>query len=160
MGVADRNGGTGSARLQREISPEKPNRERTRTPGYALQRSPHRSMLGLALRNQAGAIALAVLKRAGDRNRHRTLTWSQARSHRGIALMSVPGNDPDVADIKLYYALTPHALLFSLNPAVLEVLIDQFMDNKRRWPSGKPDARDPQLVVDLKDRSRARWQRC
>jgi hypothetical protein len=152
IGVADRNELALAARYQRDISPEKPNtddrskdtelRAAALTPAYA----------GIALRSEAGAaIALAVLKRIGDEVAPGTLTWAEARKHRGIAVMSVHGNDPDVADLKLYYALTPHALLFSLSPAVLEALIDQFADGQAPTAvETKAGGRDPQLVLDLK----------
>ena len=151
IGVADRSELLQAARYERDFSPEKPDTDRSRdselhaaalTPVYA----------GIAIRSTAGAaIALAVLKRVGDSVAPNTLTWAEARQHRGIALMSVHGNDPDVADLKLYYAMTPRALLFSLNPAVLEAVIDQFLDGKAPTTVDvKANARDPQLVVDLK----------
>jgi hypothetical protein len=151
VGVADRNELAQAARYQRDFSPERPNTDSSKdaelraaalTPAYA----------GIAIRSTAGAaIALALLKRVGDEVAPNTLTWSEARQHRGVALMSVHGNDPDVADIKLYYALTPHALLFSLNLAVLETIVDQFLDGKApATVDVKANSRDPQLVVDLK----------
>jgi hypothetical protein len=152
VGVADRNELAQAARYQRDISPEKPDtddrskdtelRAAALTPAYA----------GIALRSTAGAaIALAVLKRIGDEVAPGTLIWAEARKHRGISLMSVHANDPDVADIKLYYALTSRALLFSLSPAVLEALIDEYADGKApKAVESKPGSREPQLVVDLK----------
>jgi hypothetical protein len=152
VGLADRNELAQAARYQRDISPEKPDsddrskdtelRAAALTPAYA----------GIALRSTAGAaIALAVLKRVGDEVAPNTLVWAEARKHRGISLMSVHATDPDTADIKLYYALTPHALLLSLDPAVLEALIDEFADGKAPTAvESKPGSRDPQLVIDLK----------
>jgi hypothetical protein len=150
IGVADRNELALAARYQPDISPERADgqhkdaelRAAALTPAYA----------GIAIRSTAGAaIALALLKRVGDEVAPGSLTWSEARKHRGIAVMSVRGNDPEVADIRLYYALTPHALLLSLNPAVLEALIDQFADGAApQAVEGKAAERAPQLVVDLK----------
>jgi hypothetical protein len=77
--------------------------------------------------------------------------WNEARKHRGISVMSVRGTEEDTQDFTLYYALTSHALLFSLNPAVLESVIDQYLDGKGPAAiEGKPGPRDAQLVVDLK----------
>ncbi|HEY4103671.1 MAG TPA: hypothetical protein VGM44_07255 [Polyangiaceae bacterium] len=151
LGVADRNELVLAARYQRDFSPEKPEGDQSKdaelraaalTPAYA----------GIAIRSQAAAaIALALLKRVGDQVAPNSLTWSEARKHRGIAVMCIGANDRDVADFKLYYALTPHALLFSLNAAVLEALIDQSADAKEPTTlDAKPEARAPQLVIDLK----------
>jgi hypothetical protein len=151
VGVADRNELALAARYERDISPEKPGSNRSKDPELrALALTP--AYAGIAIRSTAGAaIALAVLKRVGDEVAPDSLTWREARKHRGVSLMSVHGNDPDVADIKLYYALTPHALLFSLSPAVLTALIDEFADGKAPTAlEAKAGSRDAQLVVDLK----------
>jgi len=155
IGVADRNELAIAARYERDISPEKPDDNRSKdeelraaalTPAYA----------GIAVRSTAAtAIALAMLKRIGDEVAPRTLEWTEARKHRGVSLMSVRAMDHDVADLKLYYALTDRALLFSLNPAVLEALIDEYADGKA--PSARDDKaseRAPQLVIDLKGKAR------
>ncbi len=151
IGVADRNELALAARYERDISPEKPADDRSKdeelraaalTPAYA----------GIAIRSTAAAaIALAVLKRIGDEVAPDTLSWAEVRKHRGVSVMSVRGTDRDIADLKLYYALTDRALLFSLNPAVLEALIDEYADGRAPVAAEtKADDRKPQLVLDLK----------
>ena len=153
VGVADRNELAEAARFRRAIDPGGPefardyDRDReedllAKVPAYA----------GVAIRSStATAIALGLLKKVGDEATPGTLLWSEVRKHRGIALMSVHSTDDGESKYTLYYALTPHALLFSLNADVLETVIDQYVDGKApQAASGKPSERAAQLVVDLK----------
>ena len=151
IGVADRSELAEAARYQRDIYPQPRDDEEGRdrslaaaaqTPAYA----------GIAVRSTAGAaIALGLLRKISDEVAPGIVLWSEARKHRGVSLMSVRSTEEDTQDFTLYYALTSHALLLSLNPAVLESVIDQYLDGK--GPSaidGKPGPRDAQLVLDLK----------
>ncbi len=152
IGVADRSELAAAARYQHDIYPQPWNddengRDRSlaaaaQTPAYA----------GIAIRSTAGAaIALGLLRKISDEVAPGIVVWSEARKHRGVSLMSVRGTEEDTQDFTLYYALTSHALLLSLNPAVLESVIDQYLDgNGPAAIDGKPGSRDAQLVVDLK----------
>jgi len=153
VGIADRNELALAARYFREISPEKPLADRgedahmrtrnvTLTPVYA----------GIAVRSSAAAaVALALLKRIGDEVAPNTFEWSEARKHRGVSVMRVHANDPHLEDVDLYYALTDGALIFALNAAVLETLIDEYADGKAPTAhEGQANGREPQLVIDLK----------
>lgn len=150
IGVADRHELALAARYDHDISPEKPGdrskdeelRAAAMTPAYA----------GIAVRSTAAAaVALAVMKRIGDEVAPDTLQWSEARKHRGVSVMCIRGADRDIADLRVYYALTEHALLFSLNPGVLETLIDEYADGKAPVAlDDKAGDREAQLVVDFK----------
>ena len=154
-GVADRSEAAEAARWFRDTAPQpfdyrydegRKQHERAfaQTPAYA----------GIAIRSAAGAtLALALLKKVGDEVAPGTLIWSEARKHRGSSVMSVRSaeKDEELADFTLYYALAPHALLFSLNEAVLESVLDLYADGKAPAAvDGKGGAGDAQLVVDLK----------
>jgi hypothetical protein len=151
VGVADRSELAAAARYDRTISPQPWDDETggdramaaaARTPAYA----------GIAIRSTAGAaIALGLLRKISDEVAPGIVIWNEARKHRGISVMSVHDTEDSSRDFTLYYALTSHALLLSLNPAVLESVIDQYLDGKGPAAiDGKPGPRDAQLVVDLK----------
>ncbi|HEY1534101.1 MAG TPA: hypothetical protein VGF76_08780, partial [Polyangiaceae bacterium] len=151
IGVTDRSELATAARYQRDIYPQPWDDENGRdrslaaaaqTPAYA----------GIAIRSTAGAtIALGLLRKISDEVAPGVVVWSEARKHRGVSIMSVRNTEEDAQDFTLYYALTSHALLLSLNPAVLESVIDQYLDGKGPAAiDGKPGPRDAQLVVDLK----------
>ena len=155
IGVADRNELALAARYDRDISPEKPSNDQSKdeelraaalTPAYA----------GIAIRSTAAtAIALAMLKRVGDEVAPGSLQWTEERKHHGVSVMCVHSTEHDIADIRIYYALTERALLFSLNPGVLEALIDEYVDGRAPTPiEDKASEHQPQLVIDLKGKPR------
>lgn len=149
IGVADRNELGIAARGTHDISPEQPSEKsgdefvaQAQTPAYA----------GIAIRSIAGAtIALAAIKSVIDDVGSGALLWNEVQKHRGVAITGVRSSDPNDVDVRLYYALTPHALLFSLNVPVLAKLIDDSLDgNAPATVEPKSDPRAPQLVIDLK----------
>ncbi|HEY5374917.1 MAG TPA: hypothetical protein VIK01_14645 [Polyangiaceae bacterium] len=151
IGVADRSELAEAARYQRDILPQPLDDESGRD--RALAAAAHTpAYAGIAIRSTAGAaIALGLLRKISDEVAPGIVIWSEARKHRGVSVMSVRGTEQDTQDFTLYYALTSHALLLSLNPAVLESVIDQYLDGKGPTAvDGKPGPRDAQLVVDLK----------
>jgi hypothetical protein len=153
VGVADRSELAEAARWNRETSPEmldarregheaEAERALARTPAYA----------GIAIRSVAGAtVALALLKNLADDVAHGSIVWKEARTHRGVSVTSIHGTGDGLEGFTLYYALTPHTLLFSMNSAILDVLIDQTATGVAPVTiAGKGGPRDAQLVVDLK----------
>ncbi len=149
VGVADRNELGVAARATRDISLEEPSVDgrdefaaQAQAPAYA----------GIAIRSIAGAtIALAAIKGVVDHVGSGALLWDEVEKHRGIAIMGVRSSDPHDVDVRVYYALTPHALLFSLNVAVLAKLVDDSLDGTAPTSvEPKSDPRAPQLVIDLK----------
>ncbi|HEX3854523.1 MAG TPA: hypothetical protein VHW01_26350 [Polyangiaceae bacterium] len=92
-----------------------------------------------------------MLRKISDEVAPGIVIWGEARKHRAVSVMSVRSTEEDAQDFTLYYALTSHALLLSLNPAVLEDVIDRYLDGKGPAAiDGKPGPRDAQLVLDLK----------
>ncbi|MEP7048787.1 MAG: hypothetical protein ABJB12_00475 [Pseudomonadota bacterium] len=149
VGVADRNELAVAARATRDVSPEQP-RERNDDEFAALAQAP--AYAGIAIRSIAGAtIALAAIKGVLDEVGSGALLWNEVQKHRGVSVIGVRSSDPHDVDVRLYYALTPHALLFSLNVPVLAKLIDDSLDgNAPATVEPKSDPRAAQLVVDLK----------
>ncbi len=149
VGVADRNELAIAARATRDISPEQPS-DNYRDEFAAQAQAP--AYAGIAIRSIAGAtIALAAIKSVVDHVASGALLWDEVQKHRNIAIMGVRSSDPHDVDVRVYYALTPHALLFSLNVSVLAKLIDDSLDgNAPATVEPKSDLRAPQLVIDLK----------
>ena len=151
VGLADRNELAEAARWQRSLTPGGPEFERdSERAEQSLLQAP--VYAGIAIRSTAGAaIALGLLKKIGDEVAPGTLFWREAHKHRGLSIMSVHSGEQDLSRFTLFYCLTPHALLFSLNEAVLENVVDLYADGKApETAPAKSNARDAQLVVDLK----------
>ncbi len=149
VGVADRNELVVAARATRDVSPEQPS-DQSGDDFEALAQAP--AYAGIAIRSVAGAtIALAAIKSMIDDVGSGALLWNEVQRHRGVAIIGVRSSDVHDADVRVYYALTPHALLFSLNVPVLAKLIDDSLDgNAPTTVDPKADPRAPQLIVDLK----------
>jgi hypothetical protein len=151
VGVADKNELAVAARYQSDIYAGPWNDDSTRA--QSLAAAAHTPLYaGIAIRSTArAAIALGLLHKISDEVAPGVVVWTEARKHRGVSVMSVHGTEEDTQDFTLYYALTSHALLLSLSPAVLEAVIDQYLDgNGPTAVDGKPSSSDAQLVVDLK----------
>jgi hypothetical protein len=105
------------------------------------------------VKQRAGAVlALASLRKLADDVGRGMIEWRDGGKYRDIAITELgfvaSGLFRDGAHV--YYALCPKSLIFSLNRAVLEQLIDDELDGKS--PRGAADARRVELgqsVVEL-----------
>ncbi|HEX6274986.1 MAG TPA: hypothetical protein VFZ53_18215 [Polyangiaceae bacterium] len=107
----------------------------------------------IEVKNRVGAVvALGALRKMADDVAREMIQWRDGGKYRGVAVTDIAlmparalRGEPHV-----YYALCPKALIFSLNRAVLERLIDDELDGKA--PRGIADARRQdlgQFVIEL-----------
>jgi hypothetical protein len=107
----------------------------------------------IEVKNRAGAIiALGLLRKMAEDVARGMFEWRDGGKHRDVAITEIAilrsGILRDGGE--LYYALCPKALIFSLNRAVLETLIDAELDGKApRGVIDKPRPEAGQFVIEL-----------
>jgi hypothetical protein len=107
----------------------------------------------IEVKSRVGAVvALGALRKMGDDVAREMIQWRDGGKHRGVAItdIAIMPNRLLRGEPHVYYALCPKALIFSLNRAVLERLIDDELDGKA--PRGSADARRAdlgQFVIEL-----------
>jgi hypothetical protein len=107
----------------------------------------------IEVKNRVGAVvALGALRKMADDVAREMIEWRDGGKHRGVPItdIAITRTPMGVGSPHVFYALCPKALVFSLNRAVLERLIDDELDGKA--PRGAVDARRPdtgQFVIEL-----------
>lgn len=107
------------------------------------------AVLGVKSRVGAG-LCLTALRGLAHEATPGALTWGRAPDYRGTEVVAVRFSE-DGIHAALYYALTEHALVLSLNEAVLHEALDLVTDHPPLSVApGDPAVSDaPQLVVEL-----------
>jgi len=106
------------------------------------------AVLGVKSRIGAG-LCLTALRGLAHEAAPDALKWGRAQDYRGTEVVAVRFSEDDVRGA-LYYALTEHALVLSLNETVLHQALDLVTDHPPTNASKAPVSKDAaQLVVEL-----------
>jgi hypothetical protein len=107
----------------------------------------------IEVKNRVGAVvALGTLRKMAEDIARDMFAWRDAGKHRGVSITDIEILPSGMLRQggHVYYALCPNALIFSLNRAVLEGLIDAELDGKAPRGITDPKSRSQgQLVIEL-----------
>jgi hypothetical protein len=152
LGLADRSELTRVARAGLRRKLEAPTDELRRDDTLdALAELP--AYASIEVKNRIGAVvALGTLRKMAEDVARDMLAWRDGGKRRGVSITDIEILPSGMLRQggHVYYALCPNALVFSLNRAVLEGLIDAELDGKA--PRGVTDPKNReggQLVVEL-----------
>jgi hypothetical protein len=159
--VADKTRLAAIAQNLRLPLPEAPEPEPTKRVDEIAEAGKIPAFAAVEIRSRAGAtLALAAVRRMADETLRGQLSWNDIGVEHGTTVFRVAigqrregsseNADEEPTEVALFYALTDHAFLVSLDERVLRGLVSDLAEG--RGPvaaNGRPRADGAQLVIDL-----------
>jgi len=160
-GLADKTRLAAIAQNLRLPLPEAPEPEPTKRIDEIAEAGKIPAFAAVEIRSRAGAaLALAAVRRMADETLRGQLSWNDIGVEHGTTVFRVAIGQhreglsenaaEDRTEVALFYALTDHTFLVSLDERVLRGLVSDLAEGRGPIaPTGRPHADGAQLVIDL-----------